>query len=55
MLHVARDLAARALDTARVRGATYADARDLWDFDAGRVRVPTIHLAPFTFTGTTEH
>lgn len=28
---------------------------DLWDFDAGSIRVPAAHLAAFTFTGTTEH
>lgn len=28
---------------------------DLWDFDAGSVRVPAVHLAAFTFTGATEH
>jgi len=26
---------------------------DLWDFDAGSIRVPALHLAAFTFTGTT--
>jgi predicted Zn-dependent protease len=26
---------------------------DLWDFDAGSIRVPALHLAAFTFTGAT--
>jgi PmbA protein len=26
---------------------------DLWDFDGGSIRVPALHLAAFTFTGTT--
>jgi len=27
---------------------------DLWDFDAGSIRVPAVHLGAFTFTGVTE-
>lgn len=40
-----RDLARRAIDTARTRGASYADAR----------RVPALRLAGFTFTGSTQY
>ncbi|HEV8307791.1 MAG TPA: TldD/PmbA family protein [Methylomirabilota bacterium] len=28
---------------------------DLWDFEAGSIRVPAVHLAAFTFTGTTHY
>jgi predicted Zn-dependent protease len=28
---------------------------DLWDFDAGSLRVPALHLAAFTFTGLSPH
>lgn len=28
---------------------------DLWDFSAGHLRVPALHLAKFAFTGTTQY
>jgi PmbA protein len=39
--------------TVAVGAALKLQRLDLWDFDAGSVRVPLLHLGAFAFTGTT--
>jgi predicted Zn-dependent protease len=39
--------------TVAVGGALTLERLDLWDFDAGSIRVPALHLGAFTFTGAT--
>jgi predicted Zn-dependent protease len=39
--------------TVAVGGALKLQRLDLWELDAGSIRVPALHLGAFTFTGTT--
>ncbi len=42
-------------ETVAMERALKLQELDLWDFSAGHLRVPAVHLAKFSFTGTTQY